>query len=165
MGDENWSKEDYPMLPKDGVEFYRGKDLMDIAKIFEVDTSLIPTANGSSSGNSGDAGYIDDMGMGYGKSNAYATGTATLEDMRKVFKELTGRGTTEKADRNYELARELLGSDGIPWYDMGSGWSDERHGYKWTNADGDFLYIVFNVENGNELYTSCTYSSNVKEGT
>ena len=87
------------MLPKDGVEFYRGKDLMDIAKIFEVDTSLIPTANGSSSGNSGDAGYIDDMGMGYGKSNAYATGTATLEDMRKVFKELTGRGTTETADR------------------------------------------------------------------
>ena len=165
VGDENWSKEDYPMLPKDGVKFYRGKDLMDIAKIFEVDTSLIPTANDSSSGNSGDTGYIDDMGMGYGKSNAYATGDATLEDMRKVFKELTGRGTTEKANRNYELARELLGSDGIPWYDMGSGWSDERHGYKWTNADGDFLYIVFNVENGNELYTSCTYSSNVKEGT
>lgn len=44
--------------------------------------------NDEDSGNSGKtAGVIDDMGKGYGKSNAYATGTATLELMRKVYAE------------------------------------------------------------------------------
>lgn len=94
VGDENWSDDDYPFIPQGGIEFYRGKDLMDIAELFMLDTSLIPTAgddyydNDEDSGNSGEtAGVIDDMGKGYGKSNAYATGTATLELMRKAYAE------------------------------------------------------------------------------
>lgn len=116
--------------------------------------------NDEDSGNSGEtAGVIDDMGKGYGKSNAYATGTATLELMRKVYAEWT-----EPEKLTYEVVSGIFGSDGIPWYDTDSTWSENIHSYKWADANGKFLYISFKLDGDTEFFNSCTYSHNVKEG-
>ena len=96
----------------------------------------------------------------YGLSNPEATGEAALEDMRAVFAVLTDWDT----ECDYTKARDMLGSDGVPWKDLESAWNAERHSYKWTSADGDFLNITFKIEDGKELYSSCTYSSAVAEG-
>ena len=80
--------------------------------------------------------------------------------MRAVYAILIGWDT----ECNYAKARDMLGSDGVPWKDLESAWNAERHSYKWENADGDFLSISFKVEDGQETYSSCTYSFSVAEG-
>ena len=96
----------------------------------------------------------------YGLSNEDATGMATLEQMREAYAEI---GELQRT-YTYAMACETLGSDGIPWKDSDATWSDGKHSYKWENSDGDFLYISFELSDGDEYYASCTFSRNVKEG-
>ena len=96
----------------------------------------------------------------YGLSNEDAAGTATLEQMREAYAEISELQRTY----TYAMARETLGSDGIPWKDSDATWSDGKHSYKWENSDGDFLYISFEINDGDEYYVSCTFSRNVTEG-
>ena len=96
----------------------------------------------------------------YGLSNEDATGMATLEQMREAYAEI---GELQRA-YTYAMACETLGSDGIPWKDSDATWSDGKHSYKWENSDGDFLYISFELSDGDEYYASCTFSRNVEEG-
>ena len=94
----------------------------------------------------------------YGLSNASATGETTLEKMRALY------ATLKKSKIYYAEARDALGCDGVPWKDRETTWSAETHGYKWESKEEDaFLYIIFQVEDGKEQYTSCTYSRNVRE--
>lgn len=97
----------------------------------------------------------------FGMSNPQATGTASLEDMQALFKVLK-----ETRECTYAQARQALGSDGIPWKDMEMTWNANAHSYKWTTPDEneDFLYITFKIQDGDEVYQSCTYSSDVKTG-
>lgn len=165
--DEEWDYEnDYPALSEDSFEFYKGKSFTNIADLFELDLNAIPNDGGSSAetANVSSAEMIDDEGKGYGKSNAYATGIATLEDMRTAYAAIHESKTSASDTFNYESMRKILGSDGIPWYINESTWSDTRHSYKWESADGDFLYITFTIEDGNEWYISCTFSSSVSDG-
>ena len=50
------------------------------------------------------------------------------------------------------------GSDGIVWKSNENTWSDKIHSYTWENQDSDFIYISFEVEKGEEWYSSCSYS-------
>ena len=97
----------------------------------------------------------------FGMSNPDATGTASLEDMQALFKILK-----ETRECTYAQARQALGSDGIPWKDMEMTWNANAHSYKWTTPDEneDFLYITFKLQDGDEVYQSCTYSTDVKVG-
>ena len=97
---------------------------------------------------------------GYGLSNPEATGDASLEDMRAVLSILVGWDT----DCDYAKAREMLGSDGVPWRELETTWNTKKHSYMWENADGDFLCISFTVYDGEEVYSSCTYSTSVSDG-
>ena len=97
---------------------------------------------------------------GYGLSNPEATGEASLEDMRAVLSILVGWDT----DCDYAKAREMLGSDGVPWRELETTWNTKKHSYMWENADGDFLCISFTVYDGEEVYSSCTYSTSVSDG-
>ncbi len=97
---------------------------------------------------------------GYGLSNPEATGEATLEDMRTVLSLLIGWDT----DCDYAKAREILGSDGVPWRELETTWNAKKHSYMWENADGDFLCISFVVDDGEEIYSSSTYSNSVSDG-
>ena len=97
---------------------------------------------------------------GYGLSNPEATGDASLEDMRAVLSILVGWDT----DCDYAKAREMLGSDGVPWRELDTTWNTKKHSYMWENADGDFLCISFTVYDGEEVYSSCTYSTSVSDG-
>lgn len=94
----------------------------------------------------------------YGLSNADATGMATLEQMQQVYAMLLDW----QSEHDYQEVRSVMGSDGVPWKDSDSTWSNEKHSYKWKNEEGSFLYISFQVEDGKEIYYSCTYSSDVR---
>ncbi len=122
--------------------------------------SIDTTAAGTESidASSSMTGTADDD---YGLSNADATGLATLEDMRAAYAFFCDY---TNPNRSYEKAPEILGSDGIPWKKTDTAWTDEYHTYKWTSAEGDFLTVTFKIENGQELFTSCSYSSSVAEG-
>ncbi len=97
---------------------------------------------------------------GYGLSNPEATGEASLEDMRAVLSILVDWDT----ECDYAKAREMLGSDGVPWRELETTWNTKKHSYMWENADGDFLCISFTVYDGEEIYSSCTYSDSVGDG-
>lgn len=78
--------------------------------------------------------------------------------------ECIGIGATEPEKLTYEVVSGIFGSDGIPWYDTDSTWSEKIHSYKWADANGEFLYISFKLDGDTEFFNSCTYSHNVKEG-
>ena len=113
---------------------------------------------GSTDVSSGTMGAADDD---YGLSNVDATGLATLEAMREAYAFFRDYNNP---NRSYEKTREILGSDGIPWKETDIAWTDEHHTYKWKSAEGDFLTVTFRIENGQELYSSSSYSSSVAEG-
>ena len=96
-------------------------------------------------------------------SNPSATGEATLEDMRALYQRFLEIRTNTYHQINYADVVEALGSDGIPWQDSENTWNDTKHSYKWSNGNGSFLYISFKIDEGEEWYCSCTYSSDVME--
>ena len=101
----------------------------------------------------------------YGKSNADAEGYAELENMQAVYAAIQKVLSNSYHAFTYEDMRDMLGgSDGIVWKYNENTWSDKIHSYTWENQDGDFIYISFEVEDGEEWYSSCTYSSSVKAG-
>ena len=97
----------------------------------------------------------------YGKSNA----DAELENMQAVYTAIQKVLPNSYHAFTYEDMRDMPGgSDGIVWKYNENTWSDKIHSYTWENQDGDFIYISFEVEKGEEWYSSCTYSSSVKAG-
>ncbi len=95
----------------------------------------------------------------YGKSNPEATGIVSFDKLKETFDWLHGieMGTYP----TYEECKEHFGADGAPWWD--GAFDDERHAYKWETENGDFLYITFKVDNGQETYSSYTWSSSLND--
>ena len=95
----------------------------------------------------------------YGKSNPDATGIISFDKLKETFDWLHNieLGTYP----TYEECKEHFGADGAPWWE--GAFDDERHAYKWETEDGDFLYITFKVENGEETYQSYTWSSSLND--
>ena len=98
----------------------------------------------------------------YGKSGADAEGYATLEAMQAFYAMVQEHKDNSYHLATYEDVRDRFGSDGIVWQDTEYQWGSRFHSYKWENGEGDFLYITFELGDGEEWYSSCTYSSSVK---
>lgn len=159
--DDEWDYEnDYPYLEKEGVKYYKGMSFIDIAKLFQLDLDMIPEEGSATAGGSS---ATQTASGDYGMSNPSATGEATLEDMRALYQRFLEIRTNTYHQINYADVVEALGSDGIPWQDSESTWNDTKHSYKWSNGNGSFLYISFKIDEGEEWYCSCTYSSDVME--
>ncbi len=147
-------------VDEDSLPYYYTSWYLPLIEAGEAMPDSIDTATnaGNIKVSSGTTGAADND---YGLSNADATGSATLEAMREAyafFRDYTN------PNRTYEKTREILGSDGIPWKETDIAWTDEHHTYKWKSAEGDFLTVTFKIENGQELYSSSSYSSSVAEG-
>ena len=100
----------------------------------------------------------------YGKSNANATGLATLEDMQELYKKCFENRNSAHHLFNYEDAREALGCDGVV-FKTPYAWNDTTHTYRWETEDGgDYFNISFELEDGEEWYSSCNMSENVING-
>ncbi len=151
-----WDDVDEDSLPYYYTSWYLPLIEANEAMPDSIDTTAAGT--GSADASSSMTGTADDD---YGLSNADATGLATLEAMREAYAFFCDYNNS---NRSYEKAREMLGSDGIPWKETDIAWTTEKHTYKWTSAEGDFLTVTFKIENGQELYTSCSCSSSVAEG-
>ena len=100
----------------------------------------------------------------YGKSNPDAVGIAKLEDMQVLYKKCFENRTSAYHLFSYEDAVAALGCDGVV-FKTPYAWNETTHTYRWETADGsDYFNISFQMEDGEEWYSSCNMSENVING-
>lgn len=119
---------------------------------------------GTNAADNANAGNTAEDGE-YGKSNAEATGIATLQAMQDLYKICFENRSNAYHLFSYEDAKEALGCDGVVWKKASYSWNETKHTYRWETEDGkDYFNISFALEGDDEWYDSCSMSEKVING-
>jgi hypothetical protein len=138
--DEAWDYDnDWPCLSKDAVQFYKGKDFMEIAKLFKVNVDEIPELDSRGSGTEGTAT----------EPAASGVGILDFETIAEVYDWILFYSSKENGYQKApyeEVVKRMGGVEGAPTNE--DLWNEKTRFYKWGISEDEFIKLTFQLKNG-----------------
>ena len=138
--DEAWDYDnDWPCLSKDAVQFYKGKDFMEIAKLFKVNVDEIPELDSRGSGTEGTAT----------EPAASGVGILDFETIAEVYDWILFYSSKENGYQKApyeEVVKRMGGVEGAPTNE--ELWNEKTRFYKWGISEDEFIKLTFQLKNG-----------------
>lgn len=149
--DESWDYEaDWLALSEAAVDFYMGKDFMEIAELFQVDVSKIPELDGQTGGQETPAT----------EPAASGVGILDYDTIAEVYDWVLFNASKENgyAKAPYEEIVERMGGvEGAPTDEHL--WNEKNRYYKWGISEDEFIKLTFKLQDGVWVHVGSTQTT------
>lgn len=138
--DEAWDYDnDWLALPEAAVEFYKGKDFMEIAELFQVEVDEIPALGGQ--GDPAEEQATEPVASG--------VGILDYETIAEVFDWILFYSSKDNGYQKApyeEVVKRMGGVEGAPANE--DLWNEKTRYYKWGISEDEFIKLTFQLKDG-----------------
>ena len=138
--DAEWDYEnDWPCLPEAAVEFYKGKDFLEIAELFKVDVNEIPELDGQSGGT--EETVTEPVASG--------VGILDFDTIAEVYDWILFYSSKDNGYQKApyeEVVKRMGGVEGAPTNE--DLWNEKTRYYKWGISEDEFIKLTFQLKDG-----------------
>ena len=138
--DAEWDYEnDWPCLPEAAVEFYKGKDFLEIAELFKVDVNEIPELDGQSGGT--EETVTEPVASG--------VGILDFDTIAEVYDWILFYSSKDNGYQKApyeEVVKRMGGVEGAPANE--DLWNEKTRYYKWGISEDEFIKLTFQLKDG-----------------
>lgn len=149
--DEEWDYEnDWLALSEDAVEFYKGKDFLEIAELFQVDVDEIPELDGQS-------GSVEAPATEPAASGAGILDYETIAEVYDWVLDYSSAANGYGKISYEEIVERMGGVEGAETcLDL---WSETTRFYKWGISEDEYIQLTFSLRDGVWVKSGATNTS------